>query len=58
MGDDFLGKAVSIECDAKLGVFQGVIKDISESEITIIRAFRNGVPLKKQDAEVTLRYAS
>ncbi|XP_017468050.1 PREDICTED: enhancer of mRNA-decapping protein 3 isoform X2 [Rhagoletis zephyria] len=55
MGDDFLGKAVSIECDAKLGVFQGVIKDISESEITIIRAFRNGVPLKKQDAEVTLR---
>ncbi|XP_053957187.1 enhancer of mRNA-decapping protein 3 [Anastrepha ludens] len=55
MGDDFLGKAVSIECDPKLGVFQGVIKNISESEITIIRAFRNGIPLKKQDAEVTLR---
>ncbi|XP_012157998.1 enhancer of mRNA-decapping protein 3 isoform X1 [Ceratitis capitata] len=55
MGDDWVGKAVSIECDAKLGVFQGVIKDISDSVITIVRAFRNGVPLKKQYAEVTLR---
>lgn len=55
MGDGWLGKAVSIECDANLGIFQGVIKSISEIEITIVRAFRNGIPLKKQDAEVTLR---
>lgn len=55
MDDDWTGKAVSIECDAKLGVFQGIISQCTPSEITIIRAFRNGVPLRKQDAEVTLR---
>lgn len=55
MGDGWLGKAVSIKCDANLGVFQGVIKSISEDIITIVRAFRNGIPLKKQDAEVNLR---
>lgn len=55
MEDDWTGKAVSIECDAKLGVFQGIISQCTPSEITIIRAFRNGVPLRKQDAEVTLR---
>lgn len=56
MGDGWLGKAVSIECDANLGVFQGVIKNITVDVITIVRAFRNGIPLKKQDAEVNLRY--
>ncbi|XP_075160601.1 enhancer of mRNA-decapping protein 3 [Haematobia irritans] len=55
MEDDWTGKSVSIECDAKLGVFQGIISQCTPSEITIIRAFRNGVPLRKQDAEVTLR---
>ncbi|XP_067645697.1 enhancer of mRNA-decapping protein 3 [Eurosta solidaginis] len=55
MGDAWLDKAVSIQCHGNLGVFQGVIKRICESEITIIRAFRNGIPLKKQTAEVTLR---
>nr|XP_014095896.1 enhancer of mRNA-decapping protein 3 isoform X1 [Bactrocera oleae] len=57
MGDGWLGKAVSIECDANLGVFQGVIKNITVDVITIVRAFRNGIPLKKQDAEVNLRSA-
>lgn len=55
METDWIGKAVSIVCDEKLGIFQGIIKDISASHITIVRAFRNGVPLRKQDAEVTLR---
>ncbi|XP_058975473.1 enhancer of mRNA-decapping protein 3 [Musca domestica] len=55
MEDDWTGKAVSIECDAKLGVFQGIISQCTPTEITIVRAFRNGVPLRKQDAEVTLR---
>lgn len=55
MEEDWTGKAVSIECDAKLGVFQGIISQCTPSEITIVRAFRNGVPLRKQDAEVTLR---
>uniref|UniRef100_A0A0K8VBV8 Enhancer of mRNA-decapping protein 3 n=1 Tax=Bactrocera latifrons TaxID=174628 RepID=A0A0K8VBV8_BACLA len=57
MGDGWRGKAVSIECDANLGVFQGVIKNITVDVITIVRAFRNGIPLKKQDAEVNLRSA-
>lgn len=55
MEEEWLGKAVSIHCDEKLGIFQGIIKEISSSQITIVRAFRNGVPLRKQDAEVTLR---
>ncbi|XP_065360954.1 enhancer of mRNA-decapping protein 3 [Calliphora vicina] len=55
MDEDWTGKAVSIECDVKLGVFQGIISQCTPSEITIVRAFRNGVPLRKQDAEVTLR---
>lgn len=55
MEEDWTGKAVSIECDVKLGVFQGIISQCTPSEITIVRAFRNGVPLRKQDAEVTLR---
>ncbi|XP_055844657.1 enhancer of mRNA-decapping protein 3 [Episyrphus balteatus] len=55
MDEDWIGRAVSIKCDDKLGVFQGMIKDISVEHITIIRAFRNGVPLRKQDAEITLR---
>lgn len=50
----WVGKAVSIQCDERLGVFQGTIKDANSTQITIVRAFRNGVPLRKQDAEVTL----
>uniref|UniRef100_A0A1A9WTI6 DFDF domain-containing protein n=1 Tax=Glossina brevipalpis TaxID=37001 RepID=A0A1A9WTI6_9MUSC len=55
MEEDWTGKAVSIECNKQLGIFQGIISQCSPSEITIIRAFRNGVPLRKQNAEVTLR---
>nr|XP_036670617.1 enhancer of mRNA-decapping protein 3 [Drosophila suzukii] len=52
---DWIGCAVSIACDEVLGVFQGLIKQISAEEITIVRAFRNGVPLRKQNAEVVLK---
>ncbi|XP_022215569.2 enhancer of mRNA-decapping protein 3 [Drosophila obscura] len=52
---DWIGCAVSITCDEVLGVFQGLIKLISAEEITIVRAFRNGVPLRKQNAEVVLK---
>lgn len=52
---DWIGSAVSLTCDEELGVFQGLIKKISADEITIVRAFRNGVPLRKQNAEVVLR---
>lgn len=52
---DWIGSAVSLTCDEVLGVFQGQIKKISADEITIVRAFRNGVPLRKQNAEVVLR---
>lgn len=55
MEEQWLGRAVSIRCDDKLGVFQGIIKEASASKITVVRAFRNGVPLRKQDAEVTLK---
>ncbi|EDW69172.1 enhancer of mRNA-decapping protein 3 [Drosophila virilis] len=54
---DWIGSAVSLTCDDELGVFQGLIKKISADEITIVRAFRNGVPLRKQNAEVVLRCA-
>ena len=55
MEASWIGQSVSIYCDGKLGVFQGNIKDASNNQITITRAFRNGVPLRKQDAEITLR---
>lgn len=51
---DWIGKSVSIKCDEKLGVFQGTIKNFNSSEITIIKAWRNGIPSKKHDAEITL----
>lgn len=50
---DFLGKSVSINCGQVLGVFQGIIKFVSPQRVTIIRAFRNGIPLKKQDMEIS-----
>lgn len=52
--DGWIGKAISINCGVTLGVFQGVIKNATPTTITIVRAFRNGIPLKKQDMEITL----
>lgn len=52
--DAWIGKAISINCGPTLGVFQGIIKNASPSTISIVRAFRNGIPLKKQDMEITI----
>uniref|UniRef100_A0A336K915 Enhancer of mRNA-decapping protein 3 n=1 Tax=Culicoides sonorensis TaxID=179676 RepID=A0A336K915_CULSO len=54
MTENFLGKAVSIHCKNGMGIFQGHIKAATPTKITIIRAFRNGIPLKKQDMEITI----
>lgn len=54
MDKEWSGKAVSIECRGKLGIFQGIISQCTASEISIVRAFRNGIPLKKQNSEITL----
>lgn len=54
MDKEWAGKAVSIQCKGKLGIFQGIISQCSASQISIVRAFRNGIPLKKQNARVTL----
>lgn len=52
-----MGKAVSIKCVDDFGVFQGIIKDADSSKIVISRAFRNGLPIKTLDTEVTIMYA-
>lgn len=52
---EFLGKAVSIECAADLGVFQGTILSASPESLTIVRAFRNGRPFNTLDTEITIK---
>lgn len=54
MTDNFIGKTVSIKCSDELGVFQGQIKTANAQKITLIKAFRNGVPLKKPEMEITI----
>lgn len=54
MTENFVNKAVSIHCKNGMGIFQGHIKTATATKITIIRAFRNGIPLKKQDMEITI----
>lgn len=54
MSENWIGKAVSIKCVDDFGIFQGTIKDANASKIVISRAFRNGLPLKTPDAEVTI----
>jgi len=54
MSDNWMGKAVSIRCYNSLGVFQGTIKNANHNKITITRAFRNGIPLRKQNMEITI----
>ncbi|XP_021705253.1 enhancer of mRNA-decapping protein 3 [Aedes aegypti] len=53
MSDNWIGKSVSIQCREDIGVFQGVIKQVSPAEIVITKAVRNGIPLKKTTVEVT-----
>ncbi|XP_058451950.1 enhancer of mRNA-decapping protein 3 [Malaya genurostris] len=54
MSENWIGKSVSIQCRGDIGVFQGVIKQVSPVEIVITKAVRNGIPLKKRSVEVTL----
>ncbi|XP_062565218.1 enhancer of mRNA-decapping protein 3 [Armigeres subalbatus] len=54
MSDNWVGKSVSIQCRGDIGIFQGVIKQVSPAEIVITKAVRNGIPLKKTSVEVTL----
>lgn len=54
MSENWVGKSVSIQCRGDIGVFQGVIKQVSPVEIVIAKAVRNGIPLKKTSVEVTL----
>lgn len=57
MGENWIGKAVSIKCVDDFGIFQGIIKDADSGKIVISRAFRNGLPIKTLDTEVTIMYA-
>lgn len=57
MNKAWLGKAVSIHCVPPLGIFQGTIKSTTSEKITIIRAFRNGLPLRTLETEITIMYA-
>lgn len=52
---EFLGKAVSINCTADLGVFQGTIRSANPESLTIVRAFRNGLPFSSLDTEITIK---
>ncbi|XP_059620520.1 enhancer of mRNA-decapping protein 3 [Phlebotomus argentipes] len=58
MSDNWVGKSISINCSEPGGVFQGTIKDVSPEAITIVRAFRNGVPVPKPETEVTIACAN
>lgn len=55
MAEGWVGKSISIKCIEPAGaVFQGKIKGVSPEVITIVRAFRNGVPVRKPDTEVKI----
>ncbi|XP_053658801.1 enhancer of mRNA-decapping protein 3 [Anopheles marshallii] len=54
MADKWVGKSVSIHCRNDIGVFQGIIKRVTPSVVVITKAVRNGIPLKKNNVEVTL----
>ena len=42
---EWIGKAVSIHLARDLGIWQGEIKNVQSSFITISRPFRNGLPI-------------
>lgn len=55
MAEGWVGKSISIKCIEPAGaVFQGKIKGVSPEVITIVRAFRNGVPVRKPETEVKI----
>lgn len=59
MAEGWLGKSISIKCIEPVGtVFQGTIKEVSPDVITIVRAFWNGVPVRKAETEVKIASAN
>lgn len=52
---NWVGKVVSIQCIESLGVFQGTIKDVNASTLTIVRVFRNGLPVRTLDTGITIK---
>lgn len=52
---EFIGRAVSIHCSDELGVFQGTIRTADADSLTIVRAFRNGLPVRTLDTEITIK---
>lgn len=55
MAEGWIGKSISIKCIEPAGtIFQGVIKAVTPDIITIVRGFRNGVPLRKPETEVKI----
>lgn len=59
MAENFLGKSISIKCIEPAGtIFQGTIKEVTPDVITIVRAFRNGVPVRKMETEVKIASAN
>ncbi|XP_050084287.1 enhancer of mRNA-decapping protein 3 [Anopheles aquasalis] len=54
MAEKWIGKSVSIHCRNDIGIFQGIIRRVTPTEVVITKAVRNGIPLKKSTVEVTL----
>lgn len=54
MNKNWQGKAISIYCGDSLGIFQGIVKEVNKTKITIVSAFRNGLPLRTLDTEITI----
>ena len=51
--EEYIGAAISLDCGAALGQYQGVVSSINNDHqtITISKPFRNGVPCMR--AELT-----
>uniref|UniRef100_A0AAG5CYE4 Enhancer of mRNA-decapping protein 3 n=1 Tax=Anopheles atroparvus TaxID=41427 RepID=A0AAG5CYE4_ANOAO len=54
MAEKWIGKSVSIHCRNDIGVFQGIIKRASPTEVVITKTVRNGIPVKSNNLEVSL----
>ena len=59
MAEGWIGKSISIKCVEPAGtVFQGTIKEVTPEVITIVRVFRNGVPMTMKKPETEVKIAS
>lgn len=55
MTSNFVGSIVSLDCGETLGSYQGQVKciDNSTQTLTVIKAYRNGIPC--QVPEITIK---